>query len=80
MSTSAPWLVLPPAGSLDPGASTAALIYVDRAQLPAGVSEAVVTVSWAGGSLPITVLATGVAQPSDGGTIAAPGTVVPENL
>ena len=79
-STSAPWLVLPPAGSLDPGASTAALIYVDRAQLPAGVSEAVVTVSWAGGSLPITVLATGVAQPSDGGTIAAPGTVVPENL
>ncbi|MCB0908287.1 MAG: sigma-70 family RNA polymerase sigma factor [Nocardioidaceae bacterium] len=79
-STTVPWLVLPQAGTLGPGESTAVLIYVDRAQLPAGVSEAVVTVSWAGGSLPVTVLATGPAQPSDGGTIVAPGTTAPENL
>jgi len=79
-STSVSWLVLPPAGTLGPGESTAALIYVDRAQLPAGVSEATVTVSWAGGSLPIIVRATGPAQPSDGGTIAAPGSMAPENL
>lgn len=78
-STPVAWLVLPPAGVLAPGESVTASIYVDRSLLPPGPSEAVVTVAWPGGSLPVTVRATGPAEPTDGGTIAAPG-VVSQNL
>ncbi len=55
-SEGAGWLsVAPGQSSLGPGESTALTLRADRARVPEGASSARVTLSWEGGSVPVTV-------------------------
>lgn len=61
MTSAQPWVLVPQSGSTAAQESAPVTVVVNRRALPPGTSDAVVTVSWAGGSTSFTVRAT---QPS----------------
>jgi RNA polymerase sigma factor (sigma-70 family) len=67
VSTSKPWLTVSPAsGPLAPGGSEDITVKADRSRLPEGAATGSLTVTWEGGSAPVTVRLTQEKPPTVG--------------